>query len=107
LGAWLVAVLIARIAHLGQHEFLGQPYLLVPVNLPSFYFLPLFAAGVYWLAKRQNRVSSSVQLALLLSLAFTGGRFLYWWSVARDWQRIRTQAVWKPRRSASPSVAYS
>lgn len=84
LGAWLLAVPLAWVAHAAQHEFLSTPYLLLPINLTSFYFLPLFAFGLFAIATRQNRRSTTLTWGLILALVFTTGRVLYWWTAARD-----------------------
>ena len=70
---WIVAFALARIGHWAQHALIPSAYLLLPINLVSFYFVPLFAAGILTVAVATARVSRSVIVAAVLVVASTVG----------------------------------
>jgi hypothetical protein len=82
IAAFLGAAMMARVGHWAQHKWAYQ-YLLMPVNLPSLYFVPLFVGGIVWAGRNYPRVKGSTR-ALVLALMYTAARLLYWWYVARD-----------------------
>ena len=82
-ASWLAAEMMASVADWAQHNLWPEPYLLLPTNLVSFYFLPLFAGAVHSLALRREHVHWSVTIAMILALLFTAARVLFWWSVTR------------------------
>jgi hypothetical protein len=84
LGAWMIASVVAAVAHSVQHTWMPAEYWLLPINLVSFYFLPLLAAGLLSLAAAVSGWSRSLTGAAVLVSAFTIARSLYWWSVARQ-----------------------
>lgn len=83
-SVFLAATLLAYAADWLQHNTWSRPYLLLPVNVTSFYFLPIFAAALLFRARKRTRASRAVVVAVILTFAFTAARLTYWWLVARD-----------------------
>jgi hypothetical protein len=76
------ALALGRAGFVWQRAHVPEGYWLLPVNLPSFYFLPLFAIVAWALARGASRPSGWLLAAAIGGLVFTAWRVAFWKGVA-------------------------
>jgi hypothetical protein len=103
-AGWVLAYTFAAIAHRIQHAWLSPAYLLLPINLISFYLMPLSAAGILGIALRVSGWRRTTVIALLLVIAYTTGRLFYWLNVA---SQVSNQAAMDDLVAARPPAFWA
>lgn len=74
---------LAQVGLAWQREHWGQGYWMIPVNLPLFYFVPVFSVAAFTVASMAGRRSKWLAVALVGAVLYTSGRVAFWAEVAR------------------------